>query len=260
MPRETSPDSVAMFSSSSTSTKPTVATTPFKKKAVTPGEASAGKWYQGKALGRTSRYRGVTKAGKNRWKARICYGGAKNYIGTYNNEEQAARAYDVEAAKTYGPHCELNFPPKGHTVIKQGGGGGSAKKKPRKKKAAKKDGGGSGSGGGGKVTKKRKGRGGGGAGGGRAKPKAAKRTKLAEAIAGASPPRGNLGALALLALGPSASVGARVSVYDKANREWEDARITKANQTGTYDVAYADGAVAGNVSPKKIKFMFQQPQ
>ncbi len=52
-------------------------------------------------------YRGVTAHGE-KWQARI--GDPKKLIGTYDAEEDAARAYDAEAVKLYGDKARLNFP------------------------------------------------------------------------------------------------------------------------------------------------------
>ena len=78
------------------------------------------------------------------------------------------------------------------------------------------------------------------------------------------------------ARGPSLRIGARVEVFDKANNLWEVAEVTRINRAHmhpknalrgimdsmretklTYDVKFADGAVAGRVPAKGIKFFCQ---
>ena len=75
MPRRaSSPDSVAMLGASSSSSS-----------SSSSSDASAGKYKQGVANGVTSKYRGVTRAGKNRYKARICYAGEKKPVAVPRN-------------------------------------------------------------------------------------------------------------------------------------------------------------------------------
>jgi hypothetical protein len=59
----------------------------------------------------TSPYKGVTRneeTGKCR--ARINYKGEKIYLGTFDDEIEAARAYDWAAVFFHGPYARLNFP------------------------------------------------------------------------------------------------------------------------------------------------------
>jgi hypothetical protein len=58
-----------------------------------------------KRPGGSSRFKGVTRS-KNRWLA-IC--GAKK-VGAFDNEEDAARAYDAAALVRFGEFAFLNFP------------------------------------------------------------------------------------------------------------------------------------------------------
>lgn len=55
---------------------------------------------------KTSRYKGVYwQKDINRWRSRF----REKYLGTFTNEEDAARAYDAEAHK-FSPFARLNFP------------------------------------------------------------------------------------------------------------------------------------------------------
>jgi len=54
-----------------------------------------------------SRYRGVYYSG---WMASIQVGGKKKYLGTFESEESAARAYDSAAKIHFGDFAQLNFP------------------------------------------------------------------------------------------------------------------------------------------------------
>jgi hypothetical protein len=61
-----------------------------------------------RAVGGTSIYKGVTRAGKA-WQAEI----ACKYIGRFPTEGAAARAYDAAAREVFGEFAYLNFPEAG---------------------------------------------------------------------------------------------------------------------------------------------------
>lgn len=56
-------------------------------------------------IGTSSIFKGVTKWPDGRWRAQIC----SRHIGLYNNEQEAARAYDVAARAHFGPFAQTNF-------------------------------------------------------------------------------------------------------------------------------------------------------
>lgn len=58
----------------------------------------------------TSRYRGVCWNRKNkRWQAAINHAGKYIYLGSFLNQEEAAKAFDRAAVKLRGMHAKLNF-------------------------------------------------------------------------------------------------------------------------------------------------------
>jgi hypothetical protein len=59
----------------------------------------------------TSRFKGVSfDKKKNLWRADICYRGKIIFLGYFENEIDAARAYDAAAKKYHGEFARLNFP------------------------------------------------------------------------------------------------------------------------------------------------------
>lgn len=57
-----------------------------------------------------SRYKGVYwHKGSSKWAARIQVSGERTYLGLFEDEQEAARAYDAAVREAY-PHAFLNFP------------------------------------------------------------------------------------------------------------------------------------------------------
>lgn len=59
------------------------------------------------------RYRGVQKESRHRWSAAIATKGRQFKLGSFDNPEDAARAYDDAARKLHGEFARLNFPREG---------------------------------------------------------------------------------------------------------------------------------------------------
>jgi hypothetical protein len=58
----------------------------------------------------TSRYKGVSRHSQNgRWVAQIVSPGRPAYIGLFDSETDAARAYDAKARELYGEFAHTNF-------------------------------------------------------------------------------------------------------------------------------------------------------
>jgi hypothetical protein len=59
----------------------------------------------------SSQYKGVSWAKRpGKWHAEIYCRGRKIFIGYFDDEKAAARAYDAKAAELYGDYAALNFP------------------------------------------------------------------------------------------------------------------------------------------------------
>jgi hypothetical protein len=59
----------------------------------------------------TSRYKGVYFHKKdNKWMAKIGFNGKSIYIGNFEDEIEAAKAYDTKATELFGEFAYLNFP------------------------------------------------------------------------------------------------------------------------------------------------------
>lgn len=72
----------------------------------TPAQNSAN---QAKSINCLSKYKGVTvQAGHKKWVAKICKNYNKIYIGQFNTEEDAARAYNNAAIEMFGEFAKLN--------------------------------------------------------------------------------------------------------------------------------------------------------
>ncbi|KKN71395.1 hypothetical protein LCGC14_0421170 [marine sediment metagenome] len=61
--------------------------------------------------GRSSEYKGVCWAKREKkWEACIKHNNKKIFIGQYDDEKEAARAYDIKAKELFGKFVHLNFP------------------------------------------------------------------------------------------------------------------------------------------------------
>lgn len=64
-----------------------------------------------KARRTSSAYKGVSRRkNRNRWTAQICFRYARIYLGCFDNQMDAAIAYDRKAAELFGEFACLNFP------------------------------------------------------------------------------------------------------------------------------------------------------
>ena len=60
---------------------------------------------------KTSRFRGVCRwSGDTKWQVECGTESGDRYVGSYDDEIEAAQAYDTAAAKRYGDSAKLNFP------------------------------------------------------------------------------------------------------------------------------------------------------
>lgn len=67
--------------------------------------------FQRKRKGASSEYRGISwGVCRKLWKAQIRHNGKDIFLGRFDSEEAAARAYDAKAIELYGAHAAPNFP------------------------------------------------------------------------------------------------------------------------------------------------------
>ncbi len=67
-------------------------------------------WNSRSRAGSASRFKGVCRTTYGPRQAFIRYGGKKHYLGVFDTEEAAARAYDAKAREHHGEFARLNFP------------------------------------------------------------------------------------------------------------------------------------------------------
>ena len=64
-----------------------------------------------KRAGSGSQFKGVTRIkGTDRWRAQIMVNGQKRNLGSFRDEESAARCYDAKARELHGEYARCNFP------------------------------------------------------------------------------------------------------------------------------------------------------
>lgn len=64
-----------------------------------------------------SRFKGVSRHHSGRWRAEICANRARQYLGIFDTEEAAARAYDARAREVHRGFARPNFSEAGHVHI-----------------------------------------------------------------------------------------------------------------------------------------------
>jgi hypothetical protein len=75
---------------------------------ATPGQNMAN---SGSKIGSSSQYKGVSfRKDTGKYRASIQVNGATNHLGTFENEDDAARAYDAAALQTWGEFAKVNLP------------------------------------------------------------------------------------------------------------------------------------------------------
>jgi hypothetical protein len=64
-----------------------------------------------KQTGLSSRFKGVYWHKRDqKWMARLGHNGTTRFLGYFENEKDAAKAYDQSAIKTFGPFAKVNLP------------------------------------------------------------------------------------------------------------------------------------------------------
>lgn len=78
--------------------------------------------FRRKSAGKSSRFRGVCwDKSRARWEAKIKTGGRTSHLGRFDQEEDAARAYDAAATQLFGDFACLNFSVKESASLLTGG-------------------------------------------------------------------------------------------------------------------------------------------
>jgi hypothetical protein len=89
-----------------------------KKSGGRPSSRKEGSWL---SSSQTSKYRGVYwNKRDSKWNAQICQAGKQHSLGCFNDEEEAARAYDRAARAHRGDKATLNFPAEGEQGVDNG--------------------------------------------------------------------------------------------------------------------------------------------
>jgi DNA-binding Xre family transcriptional regulator len=83
-----------------------------RKKRLRVADHAQNGWNQKiRICGKSSRYKGVIwHIGARKWQSQIRYKGRLIHLGTFDDEAEAAKAYDEAAEKHFGVFARLNFP------------------------------------------------------------------------------------------------------------------------------------------------------
>ena len=82
-----------------------------RKANLRPATRAQNSWNRGKSKARSrSRYKGLAWDKQDRrWEVRISANGKRKYVGRFEDEVKAARAYDRAANKYHGQYASVNF-------------------------------------------------------------------------------------------------------------------------------------------------------